>query len=164
MAPEILKKDIALKYHLLEAMVGTDVDPPLEKFRVSEALAGFKRQLRVSPFGRARTRRALKEMEQDGLVVERKEKNRRHYEVTKLGGGVYAAYKEIMILWRLEKRFGEKLELKTVTQITPRRPRQDKFHMPRITGVKMPLAFMPVRHRFEEDLEIRVCEVEIART
>lgn len=162
MAREPLRNgDIALKYHLLEAMTGTDVEPAIEKFGVNEALSAFKRQLRVSPFGKARTRQALREMAQDGLVVSRKDKNRQYYTITRTGREVYASYKEVMILWRMEKRFGKKLELKTITKISPRRPRQDKFHMPRICSIHLPLSFKPVRHRFEGDLEIRVCEVGI---
>lgn len=163
MAAELAKGDLALKYHLLEAMIGTEVEPPIERFRVGEALDALKRQLRVSPFGRARTRQALREMARDGLVAAKKERGRLYYEVTRPGRQAYRAYKEVMILWRMEKRFGEKLELKTITKISPRRSRQDKFHMPMICDVKMPLSFRPVRHRFEEDREIRVCEVGIIR-
>jgi len=161
MTAELPKKDLALKYHLLEVMIGTAVEPPMAKFRVKKALRRFKKQLRVSPFSNPPVRGALREMAADGLVVAKKDKSGAHYEVAPPGREAYEKYKEVVVLWRLEKRFGEKLELKTINQISPRLPRQDKFHTPAVSNVKMPFEYKPLRHYFEEDREIRVCEVAI---
>lgn len=161
MAAQPPMKDLALKYHLLEVMIGTAVAPPVQRFRVNQALAAIRKQLRVTPFVKARVRRALDEMAYDGLVVRREDDGPAYFAVTRLGRETYARYKEVVVLWRLEKRFGEKLELTTVNRVSLRRPREDKFHMPAIGNVKMPLEYRPVRHVFEDDREIRVCEVEI---
>lgn len=161
MPAEIRKDHLALKYHLLEAMIGTAVEPPVAKFRVSEALRRFRKQLRVSPFGRSHVSRALREMAEEGLVVAKKDKRGPYWEAAGAGREAYTRYKEVVALWRLEKRFGEKLELKTVNRISPRLPRQDKFHMPAVSNVKLPFEYKPLRHRFEEDMEIRVWEVSL---
>jgi predicted transcriptional regulator len=161
MAVELAKKDLALKYHLLEVIAGTSVEPPVPKFRVHAELSRLKRLLRVSPFGRSHVSKAMRQMAADGLVVARKDENGPYYAVTPAGREAYYRYNEVVVLWRLEKRFGEKMELKTVNQISLRLPRQDKFHMPAVSNVKMPLQFRPVRHCFEEDREIRLCEVAI---
>jgi hypothetical protein len=161
MAAELPKKNLALKYHLLEVMVGTAVEPPVAKFRVKQALRRFREQLRVSPFGNSHVSRALREMAVDGLIVAKRDRSGSYCEVTAPGRETYERYKEVEVLWRLEKRFGDKLELKTVNQISLRLPRQDKFHAPAVSNVKMPFQYTPVRHSFEEDREVRVWEVAI---
>jgi len=161
MTAELPKKDLALKYHLLEVMAGTAVEPPVAKFRVKEALGRFRKQLRVSPFSGPAVNAALREMAVDGLVAAKRDRGGGYYEVAPAGKAAYERHKEVVVLWRLEKRFGEKLELTTVNQVSLRLPRQDKFHTPAVSNVKMPFEYRPLRHYFEEDREIRVCEVSI---
>jgi hypothetical protein len=150
--------DSALRYHLLEAMIGTSAEPSVENFFIPEALDEMQRRLKVSPFIKSRVRRALREMTADGLVAVHRRGRRGFWRVADPGRLAYAC-KEAMVLWRLEKKFGKKLTLETVTQITPRKKGQDKLYMPQICFVRMPLAFRPVEHRFEADREIRICEV-----
>ena len=155
--------ELALHYHLLEAMTGTPAEPAIEKFFISDALSRIQRQLKVSPFSRPRVRQALRYMAGEGLVARHRQGRRIYYCITDSGRRAYNNYKEVMVLWQLEKRFGKKAILKTITQISLKKKGEDKLHMPSICFLHMPLAYRPVEHRFEKDREIRIFEATLRR-
>jgi len=157
------RDELALEYHLLEAMTGTPAEPPVEELFIDEALSEYKKQLDVSPFSRARVRQALRSMSADGLVAGHRRDRRRYYTATDMGRRAYGRYKEVMILWRLEKEFGKKPTLRTITQISPRKRGQDKLYMFPMCYVRLPLAYKPIEHRFEGDREIRIYDVNLRR-
>ncbi len=159
----LARNELALQYHLLEAMTGTPAEPAIERFFVPEALSRIQRQLKVSPFSRPRVRQALRYMAGEGFVARHRQGRRIYYCITDSGRRAYNRYKEVMILWRLEKTFGKRASHKTITQISLKKKGEDKLHMPSICFLHMPLAYRPVEHRFEEDREIRVFEATLRR-
>ena len=153
------KDELAMQYHLLETIIGTPAEPPVAEFFVAEALDALKAQLQVSPFARARARRVLRAMANEGLVGQHRRDRRSCYCVTDMGRNFYARFKEVMEVWRLEKKFGERMTLTTVTRISPRKKGEDKLCLPRVNSLHFPFKYQKIQHRFEGDREIRIYKV-----
>ena len=151
--------ELAMQYHLLETMIGTPAEPPVEAFFVAEALEALEVQLRISPFVRARVRQVLRVMAHEGLVARHRQGRRVFYSATDMGRGMYNGLKEVMDIWRLEKKFGGRMTLTTVTRISRRKKGEDKLYMPRINSMHFPFKYEKIQHRFEGDREIRLYKV-----
>ena len=153
------KNETALQYHLLETMIGTPAEPPVDEFFVNDALDALEAQLQISPFVRSRVRQTLRNMAHEGLVARHSQGRRAFYCVTDMGRRAYNGLKEVMEVWRLEKNFGERMTLTTITRISPRKKNEDKLYMPGVNSMHFPFKYQKIQHRFEGDREIRVYKV-----
>ena len=154
-----LKDELAMQYHLLETMIGTPAEPPVDEFFVGDVLDALQAQLRISPFARARVRQVLRAMAHEGFVARHRQGRRIFYCVTDMGRRAYNSLKEVMEVWRLEKKFGERMTLTTVTRISPRKKGEDKLYMPHVNSMHFPFRYEKTQHRFDGDREIRIYKV-----